>query len=117
MGVAQEGAVAQDLGKCEGGAEDGQDNDKGRFAPDDCCHPVGGQLRAKLKGCGLEDEQRGEKTGMTPQQAGKLETDDGTKKLVRLKALVAAEGVEGDSSRVDDQRSELDSVRLIGQHG
>jgi len=78
VGTFEHGAVAENLAKCQTDAENAQADDKWRLISAACCDPVGGQMRAKFQGCGLENKQGSEKTNMTPEEARKLAADGGT---------------------------------------
>jgi hypothetical protein len=65
-------------------------------------YPVRGQMRAKVEGRCLSYEEGSEKAQMSADKAGKLATDNGTRKQERLGAItIAAKGVESDGSRID----------------
>jgi hypothetical protein len=61
-----------------------------------------GQIRAKVEGRCLSYEEGSKKAQMSADKAGKLATDNRTRKQERLGAVtIAAKGVESDGSRID----------------
>jgi hypothetical protein len=89
------------LSNSEAEAENTQYEGKWGSVPAAWRYPVCGQIREKLEGRCLSYEEGGKKAQMPSDKAGKLATDNGTRKQEGLGAItIAAKGVESDGSRI-----------------
>lgn len=102
MGAIEKCTIGQDLYDRKAEAEDAQDEGKGRCVPAAWRYPLHGEIRAKPEGRCLSYEECDKKAQMSPDKAGKLAPDNGTRKQERLGTItITAKGVESNSSRID----------------